>query len=177
MTLKTERIQHWLGVGALPTERVARFLGRCRHDEKAAIRETPLKSMPRAERRKRKRPRPKATAAAGGAATAAAPPVKPPPTAEETPAASRLRSRPPRSPPIKPAVAGGLNGDGSWPIQTISGFVVGVIAGAHGVAGLVRLKSFTADPEDIAAYGPLEDETRRAALRVAAPGRQRAKAC
>ena len=27
LVLKTERIQHWLGVGALPTERVARFLG------------------------------------------------------------------------------------------------------------------------------------------------------
>ena len=27
VTLKTERIQHWLGVGALPTDRVARFLG------------------------------------------------------------------------------------------------------------------------------------------------------
>src|SRR6516165_5168994 len=28
VTLKTERIRHWLGVGALPTERVARFLGK-----------------------------------------------------------------------------------------------------------------------------------------------------
>ena len=27
VTLKAERIQHWLGVGALPTDRVARFLG------------------------------------------------------------------------------------------------------------------------------------------------------
>ncbi len=27
VTLKAERVQHWLGVGALPTERVARFLG------------------------------------------------------------------------------------------------------------------------------------------------------
>ena len=40
---------------------------------------------------------------------------------------------------------------------------LGVIAGAHGVRGLVRIKSFTAAPRDIAAYGPLEDEagTRR----------------
>src|SRR5579863_779673 len=36
---------------------------------------------------------------------------------------------------------------------------VGVIAGAHGVQGAVRVKSFTADPEDIARYGPLEDES------------------
>jgi 16S rRNA processing protein RimM len=45
---------------------------------------------------------------------------------------------------------------------------VGIVTGAHGVRGAVRLKSFTAEPEDIAAYGPLEDETgeRRFALRL-----------
>ena len=35
---------------------------------------------------------------------------------------------------------------------------VGAIAGAFGVRGEVRLKSFTADPEDLAAYGPLQTE-------------------
>ena len=35
---------------------------------------------------------------------------------------------------------------------------VGAVAGAYGVAGEVRLKSFTALPEDIAAYAPLESE-------------------
>jgi 16S rRNA processing protein RimM len=35
---------------------------------------------------------------------------------------------------------------------------VGVIKGAHGVRGLVRLKSFTEVPEDVAAYGPVSDE-------------------
>jgi 16S rRNA processing protein RimM len=35
---------------------------------------------------------------------------------------------------------------------------VGVVTGAHGVTGAVRIKSFTAMPEDIAAYGPLRDE-------------------
>jgi 16S rRNA processing protein RimM len=34
---------------------------------------------------------------------------------------------------------------------------VGVVAAPHGVAGLVRVKSFTATPDAIAAYGPLED--------------------
>ncbi|WP_101068776.1 ribosome maturation factor RimM [Roseovarius salinarum] len=40
---------------------------------------------------------------------------------------------------------------------------LGAVAGAYGVRGEVRLKSFTAVPEDIAAYGPLETEdgTRR----------------
>jgi len=35
---------------------------------------------------------------------------------------------------------------------------VGVVTGAHGVRGAVRLKSFTAEAADIAHYGPLEDE-------------------
>lgn len=35
---------------------------------------------------------------------------------------------------------------------------VGVIAGAFGVKGEVRLKSFTAQPDDIATYGPLSSE-------------------
>lgn len=35
---------------------------------------------------------------------------------------------------------------------------VGAIAGAFGVRGEVRLKSFTSQPDDIAAYGPLESE-------------------
>ena len=36
--------------------------------------------------------------------------------------------------------------------------LMGVITGAHGVKGQVRVKSFTAAPDAIAAYGPLEDE-------------------
>jgi 16S rRNA processing protein RimM len=36
---------------------------------------------------------------------------------------------------------------------------VAVIAGAHGVRGDVRVKTFTADPEGLAAYGPLTDKT------------------
>lgn len=35
---------------------------------------------------------------------------------------------------------------------------LGVITAPHGVRGWVRLKSFTAVPEAVAAYGPLEDE-------------------
>lgn len=35
---------------------------------------------------------------------------------------------------------------------------VGAIAGAFGVRGEVRLKSFTSNPEDIAGYAPLETE-------------------
>ncbi len=47
--------------------------------------------------------------------------------------------------------------------------LMGVITGAHGVRGEVRVKSFTADPAAIAAYGPLEDErgARRLSLTIA----------
>ena len=53
VTLKTERIQHWLGVGALPTDRVARFLGDAGLIEKPAVRETPVKSRPKARAQER----------------------------------------------------------------------------------------------------------------------------
>ncbi len=45
---------------------------------------------------------------------------------------------------------------------------VGVITGPQGVGGAVRIKSFTARPEDIAGYGPLADAsgTRRLELRL-----------
>jgi len=46
--------------------------------------------------------------------------------------------------------------------------LVGAIAGAHGLRGQVRIRSYTADPADVAAYGPLTDEGggRRFALAV-----------
>lgn len=36
---------------------------------------------------------------------------------------------------------------------------VGAVAGAHGVRGAVRIRSFTADAADIGAYGPVADES------------------
>ncbi len=53
---------------------------------------------------------------------------------------------------LSPAAGEGKGGDDSARI------CLGAIAGAHGVKGMVRLKSFTADPEDIVAYGPLQDQ-------------------
>lgn len=54
------------------------------------------------------------------------------------------------------------------PAARSPGICLGAIAGAHGVRGLVKVKCFTAVPENIAAYGPLADEggTRRFRLRV-----------
>jgi 16S rRNA processing protein RimM len=36
---------------------------------------------------------------------------------------------------------------------------LGIVTGAHGIKGWVRVKSFTAEPEAIADYGPLSDES------------------
>jgi len=45
---------------------------------------------------------------------------------------------------------------------------VGAVTGARGLKGEVKIKSFTAAPEDVAAYGPLSDKSgkRRFAIRV-----------
>ena len=48
---------------------------------------------------------------------------------------------------------------------------VGAIAGAFGVRGEVRLKSFCSEPQDIAGYGPLttEDGTRSFTIKLTRP--------
>ncbi len=50
---------------------------------------------------------------------------------------------------------------------------LGIITGVHGIKGWVRIKSFTAAPEAIAAYGPLQDEsgTRRFTLDLVGAGK------
>src|SRR3954471_642987 len=49
VTLKEERIRHSLGVGALRTDRVAKFLGGAGLVENPVIKETPIKSAPKAK--------------------------------------------------------------------------------------------------------------------------------
>ncbi len=46
--------------------------------------------------------------------------------------------------------------------------LVGAVAGAHGVRGEVKIKSFTEQVRDVAAYGPVEDESgaRRFAIKI-----------
>ena|SRR5579864_6111185 len=70
VVLKTERIQHWLKMGALPSERVARFLGEAGLAAKPEIRETPKKSAPRAKAQERAKGAAEAGAAAAGEAPA-----------------------------------------------------------------------------------------------------------
>ena len=50
---------------------------------------------------------------------------------------------------------------------------LGVMVGAHGVRGLVKVKSFTELPEDVAAYGPVSDKAgeRHWSLEVAGRGK------
>lgn len=37
--------------------------------------------------------------------------------------------------------------------------LMGLVLGAHGIKGAVRILSYAAEPEDIASYGPVEDES------------------
>ena len=47
---------------------------------------------------------------------------------------------------------------------------LGVIVGAQGIKGEVRIKPFTAEPEDVGAYGPLYDEPGTNSFRLAVRG-------
>jgi len=57
VVLKTERIQHWIKMGALPSDRVTLFLADAGMMKRPEIRETPQRSMPRAERKKLEAPK------------------------------------------------------------------------------------------------------------------------
>lgn len=47
---------------------------------------------------------------------------------------------------------------------------IGAIVGAHGVRGAIRVKSFTADPLDVAGYGPVEDEAGKRQFKLKVTG-------
>ena len=51
--------------------------------------------------------------------------------------------------------------------------LMGLVLGAHGIKGAIRVLSYAAAPEDVAAYGPLEDESggRRFSLKVVGQAR------
>jgi small subunit ribosomal protein S16 len=51
--LQGERIQHWVGHGAQPTERVAKFLGRAGLAPMPVYREQPIKSAPKKKAQER----------------------------------------------------------------------------------------------------------------------------
>ena len=90
ITLQAERIQHWLKVGAQPSDRVARFLGQAEIVPMPTWREQPKKSAPRPKTVERmaarEEKRKAAEEAAKEAAAAASAPTEPAP-AEPVPAA------------------------------------------------------------------------------------------
>lgn len=89
VTLVPERVQHWLSVGALPSDRVARFLGKAEIIPMPTYRESPKKSAPRPKTLEKQTARAEkqqaaAEAAKEAAAAAAAAPAEEP--VEEAPA-------------------------------------------------------------------------------------------
>ena len=50
---------------------------------------------------------------------------------------------------------------------------IGVITGAQGLRGAVRIKSFTADPLDIDAYGPVSDEAGKRTFELKSVGQSK----
>ena len=66
VTLKSERIAHWLGVGAQPSERVARFLGDAGIAPKPPVPQNPKKSQPRKKAQEKAKAAEEAAKAAAG---------------------------------------------------------------------------------------------------------------
>ena len=84
VVIKTERVEHWLGVGALPTDRVLRFLDAAGL-AKRAPRNNPQKAQPGAKAQERAAAAEEAKAKAAEAAAAPAEPAAEA-AAEEAPA-------------------------------------------------------------------------------------------
>jgi len=63
LVLKEERVKYWLGVGAQPSERVARFLGQSGVIPAPALSEQPKKSAPKKKAQERAAEKAKAAAA------------------------------------------------------------------------------------------------------------------
>jgi small subunit ribosomal protein S16 len=66
VTLKEERLRQWLGVGAQPTDRVARFLGDAGLIAKPAMPDNPQKAQPKAKAQERAKAAEEAAKAAAG---------------------------------------------------------------------------------------------------------------
>jgi len=86
LIMKEDRIKHWIGVGAQPSDRVARFLGNAGMMDMPKVPEQSKKHLPKAKAQERAKEREEAAASkAAEAAEAAAAPAEEP-VAEEAPA-------------------------------------------------------------------------------------------
>ena len=104
--LKTERIQHWLSVGARPSDRVARFLGTADIIPMPGIPEQTKKNQPKAKAQERlKEAEEKAAAAAEETAAAEEVPAEDAPAEEAATEESRRgrRARLKKKPKTKPS--------------------------------------------------------------------------
>ena len=90
VTLNEERIKHWLGNGATPSDRVGRFLGAANIIPMPAQRNNPIKGKPGAKAQERVKEAEEAAAAKKAEAeeAAKAPPPEPEPEAADQSAAS-----------------------------------------------------------------------------------------
>jgi len=84
VNLDEDRIKHWIGHGAVPTDHVARFLGEAKIIDMPAQKNSPEKSKPKAKAQERMREIEEAKVAAEAAAAEAA--AAPAPVEEEAPA-------------------------------------------------------------------------------------------
>lgn len=72
IVVKADRVKYWLGVGAQPTERVAKLLSKMGLCVAPVINERPQKSAPKAKAQERAKAKAEAAAAAAEAAAAPA---------------------------------------------------------------------------------------------------------
>jgi small subunit ribosomal protein S16 len=105
LVIQAERVKHWLGVGALPTDRVARFLGEQGLMEKFKYTETPQKSQPKAKAVERVKEREEKAQKAKEAAEAPKPKVEEPVEVPVEVAAEVAQEEPAEVPAEEPAEA------------------------------------------------------------------------
>ena len=86
LVVNTERAKHWLSKGALPTERVARFLGALTLGPVPAVPQQTKKNQPKAKRQERMK------AAAAPAAEAPTPAAEAPAAEAPAPAAAEAKA-------------------------------------------------------------------------------------
>ena len=94
--------------------------------------------------------------------------MRPPP---QTQAMAGTKRRPPiEAAAPAPAAAAAPAAAGPAAAGRAQTVCVGLIVGAHGVRGTVRVRSYTADPGDLVAYGALSDEAGARRFRVTLTG-------
>ncbi len=149
VTLNGERIKHWLGVGAQPSDRVLRFLDAAGLKERAA-RNNPKKGEPGQKAKDRVEDQlKKAEEAAEAAAAAAAAPPEPEPVVEEAPAEEAVAEEAPE----EEAIAEAAPAEEAAPVEEATAEVVAEEAQAEPAAA----EAEEAAPEVVAEEAQAEE--------------------